>query len=253
MNYTQKEKDMKNQKALNVLKKIAGISLILFPLILMVAFGMHYDNLSDFFLFELRYEPNSVQDFMNTLTGPNRDRLYTNPHMLAYFSVPFLMISGLYMGYVLFNQKPWYAISGVLFALVGGVFLSGVFASWLSFAAVGNVAPHQIAGAIPALETLTEMQGPLALTTYMSALSLVGLMVLAAGLFASQIVPKWAASLIFIGNLLIMVFMDLDNWMFIGALLILIGTLPLSLPLLSKHEPAARQPHPTQESAQELT
>ncbi|MBW8011815.1 MAG: hypothetical protein FVQ83_11355 [Chloroflexi bacterium] len=244
---------MKNQKAQNILKKISGISLILFPLILMVAFGMHYDNLSDFFTFKLRYEPNSVQGLMSTLTGPNRDRLFTNPHMLAYFSVPFLMISGMYMGYVLFKQKPWYAIIGVLNTLVGGVYLGGVFAAWLSFAAVGNLAPDQIAGAIPALEALTEMQGPLALTTYLSALSLIGLMVLAVGLYASQIVPKWAASLIFTGNLLIMVFIDLDNWMFIGALMNLIGTLPLSLPLLFKNQPAASQLHFTQESAQELT
>lgn len=244
---------MKNQKAVTLLKKISGISLILFPLLLMVAFGMHYDNLSDFFRFELRYEPNSTQGFMNTLTGPNHDRLYTNPHLLAYLSVPFLMISGLYCGYVLVKQKPWYAISGALMTLVGGVFLSGVFASWLSFAAVGNLAPDQIAGAIPALEALTEMQGPLAFMTYMSALSLVGLIVLAAGLYASQIVPKWSASLIFIGNLLILVFMDLDNWMFIGALLILIGSLPLSLPLLSKKESPASQQRPAPKTAHELT
>lgn len=240
---------MKNQKAVGLVKKISGISLILFPLILMVAFGMHYDNLADFFTFDLRYVPNSAQGFMNTLTGPNRDRLFTTPHMLAYFSVPFLIISALYMGYIIFPKKPLLAISGVLITLIGSVFLSGVFASWLSFAAVGNVAPDQVAGAIPVLAALTEMQGPMALMTYMSALSLVGLMMLASGLYSSQIVPKWSASLILIGNLLILLFMDLDNWMFIGALLILIGALPLSLPLLQNQESTARQRTPTPKAA----
>jgi hypothetical protein len=61
-------------------------------------------------------------------------------------------------------------------------------------------------------------------------------MVLAVGLFFSRIVPKWSAILIFIGNLTILVFMDLDNLMLIGAFVMLLGMLPTSLKLLKKME-----------------
>jgi hypothetical protein len=235
---------MENQKAKTALKRIVGISLILFPLILMVAFALHYTNLENFFVFELRYEPGTTRDFMNTLTSTFRARAYTIPHGVAYLSLPFLIVTALYLAYLLWNQKPWYAIIGASLSIIGAVFLSGVFAAWLSFAAVGNVSSGQVEGAIPALEALTEMQGPLMYITSFSALSLVGLMVLAVGLFSSQIMPRWSASLLFIGNLLILVFMDLDNWMFIGALLILLALTPLSLKLLTNQDSGKKQETP---------
>jgi len=51
--------------------------------------------------------------------------------------------------------------------------------------------------------------------------------VLAVCLFLSRVVRKWSAVMIFIGNLMIIVFMDLDNWMFIGASIMLIGMVPI--------------------------
>ena len=42
-----------------------------------------------------------------------------------------------------------------------------------------------------------------------------------------------APALIFLGNLTIFAFMDLDNWMMIGALMMTIGSLPISLPRLT--------------------
>jgi hypothetical protein len=72
------------------------------------------------------------------------------------------------------------------------------------------------------------MQGSLLLTSLLSALSLVGMMILSAGLFLGRVVPRGAAALIFLGNLRILVFIDLDNWMFIGALLMLLGMVPIA-------------------------
>ena len=68
--------------------------------------------------------------------------------------------------------------------------------------------------------------------TSLSAFSILGLIILAMGLLRGQIVPKWASTLILIGSLFILVFMDLDNWMFLGSLLIFVGMLPISLKLL---------------------
>ena len=219
---------MPNQKAIKTMQIIGGISLILFPLILMVAFAMHFQSISEFFIFKLKYMQGPVESTVNMLMGSDAARRYINPHLIAYFSVPFMVFASLALGYVLFKKKPWFALIGTLTTLVGSVFISGVFAAWLSFSAIGNMSVNQFDGAVSAFRELTTMQGPLAMTTYLSVLSLLGFLVLAVGLFQSRIVPKWSASLIFIGNLMIIVFMDLDNWMLIGALLMLIGIMPVS-------------------------
>lgn len=227
---------MKNQKTIKTMQVIGGISLILFPLILMVAFAAHFQSISEFFVFKFKYEQVPVENTVTMLMGPYAMRNFTGSHLIAYFSVPLMIFASLALGYVLFGRKPWFALIGTLTTLVGSVFISGVFAAWLSFAAIGNMPVNQFDGAVSALKELTAMQGPLAMTTYLSILSLLGFLVLAVGLFQSRIVPKWSASLIFIGNLMIIVFMDLDNLMFIGAFLMLLGFLPISWRLLKNEE-----------------
>ncbi len=111
---------------------------------------------------------------------------------------------------------------------IGAVFMGGMLAMWLSFDAIGNVAPSEVAGAIPALEELITMQGPLLLSTVLTGLSLLGLMVLAIGLFVSQLVPRWAAAAILVGNLMMSIFIDVDNLMLSGALITLVGMAPIA-------------------------
>ncbi len=228
---------MKSTAIKRVMRIIGGISIIMSPLILMLAFALHFSSLPEFFVFEFKYVQAPAEETVNMLMGPNVARDFIIPHLIAYFSVPFMIISSLAMGYVLFRKKPWFAFIGASLTCIGSVFLGGVFASWLSFAAIGNMPPSQIEGAVSAFRVLTEMQGPLALITYLSVLSLLGFLVLSVGLFMSRIVPRWSASFIFIGNLLIIAFMELDNWMFIGAFLILLGGIPISLKLFKKDEP----------------
>lgn len=222
------------ERARAFMRMAGGIVLVLFPLALMLAFALHFDSISEFFEFQLRYEPNTASEFMATLSNPNEATQYTVAHGVGYLSLPLLVGAGLCLGYILFRTKPWIAIIGTSLVCIGAIYMGGVFGSWLSFAAIGNVASDQLQGAIPALEALTEMQGALLLTSMLSALSLVGMMVLAVGLFLGQVVPRWSAALIFIGNLTILVFTDLDNWMFIGALLMLLGMVPITWRLLNK-------------------
>lgn len=217
-----------------IIRIAGGISLIVFPLVLMLAFSLHFDSFSDFFVFNLRYEPPAASEFMDTLTDPEASRQYTTAHIVGYLGLPLMISSALVLGYLLFDKRPWFALVGASLACIGTIYMGGVFGSWLSFAAMGNVAAGQVEGAVPALAALTEMQGALLLTSLLAVLSLLGLMVLAVGLFLSGIVPRWSAIVIFIGNLMIIVFMDLDNWMFIGAFFMLLGMVPVSLRLLKK-------------------
>ena len=236
---------MTNRKTLvarSVLQTLGSLSLLLFPLILMIAFGLHFETVADFFVFKLRYQPPTASDFMATLTDPVARGRYTVAHMVGYLDLPLFIGAALFLSSVLFDERPWVAAIGAALTTIGTVYMGGVFGSWLGFAAVGNVAPDQVAGAIPVLEALTEMQGPLLLTTMLSGLSLGGLMVLAGGLFFTDLAPKWAPALIFLGNLMIFVFMDLDNWMMIGALMMLVGSLPIALPRLTVGKRLHEQP-----------
>lgn len=227
---------MKNEKTIKAMQIVGGTSLILFPFVLMVAFGMHFQNISEFFVIKFKYEQVPVENTVTMLMGPDAMRNFIAPHLIAYFSVPFMVFASLVLGYFLFRKKPWFAFIGVSLTLVGSVFLAGVFAAWLSFSAIGNMSLNQIEGATTALRELTRMQGPLAMITYLSVLSLLGFLVLAVGLIKSQIVPKWSPLLIFIGNVMIIIFMDLDNWMFVGAFLMLLGFLPISWKLFKNEE-----------------
>jgi len=226
----------KNRKIKLFMQYAGGISLLLLPLALMVAFGLHFNSLSEFFVFKLKYEPNSTNEFMATLIGPSANRLFIIPHGVGYLSLPLFIATALTLSQILFKKKPWFAIVGTSLTSIGTVYMGGVFGTWLSFSALANLAPDQIDGAIPALAALTEMRGVLLFTSILSVLSLLGLMVLAVGLYLSRIVPRWSAIMIFIGNLIIIVFMDLDNWMLVGALLILIGMIPISLRLLNNRD-----------------
>lgn len=222
---------MKKEKVELLLKNGGAISLLLFPTILMVAFALHFESIAEFLIFKLKYVPNTAEDFMNTLSGANKARLYVAPHLIGYFSVPFMVATGLCLGKILFKQKPMVSAIGASLTLFGALSLSGVFAAWLSFSAVGNLPSETVESATVVLQELTKMQGPLFLISVLSALSLVGLLIIGIGLFSSNITPKWSSALFSIGNLMIMVFMDLDNWMFIGGLLMLVGMLPVSIKL----------------------
>jgi hypothetical protein len=106
--------------------------------------------------------------------------------------------------------------------------MSGVISTWLSFSAVGRVAPEYYDGAKAALIELTRMEGPLKTVTALSYLTFIGLIILAAGLLQFRIFRIWNMIAIILGSTLFLAFMDLDNWMFIGTILILIGLIPVS-------------------------
>ena len=220
----------------STLRTVGGLSLLLFPLMFMAVFALHMESPAEILQFRLRHDPYLAPDIMAALTDPARSqRYYMLPHMVGYLSMPVLICAALGLGYILYRARPWLAIVGAAMTCVGAVFMAGMLAMWLSFAAIGNVDNEQVAGAIPALEALIQMQGPLLLSTILTAFSLLGLMVLAVGLFLSRLVPRWSAAMIFIGSVMMSVFIDVDNLMFIGALLTFVGMAPIGWMLFRGH------------------
>ncbi len=70
----------------------------------------------------------------------------------------------------------------------------------------------------------------------MKAGSLLGFMIVAAGMFFTHVIPRWQSALIFAGNMIIIVFMDIDNLMLAGSILWFIGALPSLKMLNAMHQ-----------------
>ena len=218
--------------AADAIRTAESISLIALPLALAIAFLLHYTTLSDFFTFKLIKPPYSAGHLLQTLTSPDRGfRQYILPHLVGYLALPLFIPASLVLANTVYNRAPWHATIGAALACFGVVFMGGVFGSWLSFAAIVNVSVEASANLLAVLQTLTSMQGTLMLSSVLSALTFLGMIILGFGLYQSKITPRWSAVLFILGNALILAFIDLDNWMFIGALLMFIGMLPLSMRL----------------------
>jgi len=211
--------------------RTGAISLILFPSILIIAFSMHFMGefgLKDFFNFQLSYTQPPAERFMELFRSGNLLD-FALPHLLVYLALPLLIFSVFYLGKYLFNKMPKLTITGITLTTIGTIYMGGIFGAWLSFMAIGNVNHEQVPGAIPALAAIIQSKSILSMTGILAGFSLIGFLLISAGLFCSKIIPRWQSALIFIGNLMIIVFMDLDNLMLIGSALWLVGAIPIVL------------------------
>ena len=220
---------MSHRNAQVALRLGGSLSLVVFPSLFLLVFLLHMESFSEVLQFRLAHEPYVASEIMDGLIDrPRSWRYYVLPHLVGYISMPFLIAAALCLGYILFESRPWTAIVGTTMSCIGAVFMGGMLAMWLSFDAIGNVARSDVAGAIPALEELIAMRGPLLLSTVLTGLSLLGLMVLSIGLFLSRAVPRWAAAAILLGSLMMSIFIDVDNLMLAGALITLAGMVPIA-------------------------
>lgn len=220
-----------NNKYTNNLERCGAVASILFPLALIIAFSMHFMGefgFKDFFNFQFSYTQPPSERFMELFQSDNILD-FALPHALVYLSLPLWTFSVFFLGKQLFKSMPRLTIVGIGSTIIGTIFMGGIFGAWLSFMAIANVDSAQIAGAIPALEALIQSKSFLAMTGILAGFSLIGFLIISAGLFYKNIIPRWQSSFIFIGNLMIVLFMDLDNLMLIGSTLWLIGVLPLSI------------------------
>jgi hypothetical protein len=223
-------------KSINIpattLRDVGSISLLALPIMLATAFALHYTALSDFFAFTFTKPPYSAETLRQTLLSEDGGfRRFTLPHLVGYLALPLFISSSLTIAASISKRVPWHAFFGVAFTCFGVVFMGGVFGAWLSFAAVGNIQEQAAVNLLAVLQALTTMQGALMLSSALSAFTFLGMIILGVGLYQSRITPRWSAALFVLGNALILLFIDLDNWMFTGATLMVIGILPLSIKL----------------------
>jgi len=216
---------------------VGSLSLILAPLGVAVGWALNYPSLSTFFTFD-KFTPvyllsgtsDSVTQFLATITSADGGfRLFLFPHYIIYAAMPLFIIVSLSLAYMLFRKAPWHALIGATITSVGAVHFIGVLGAWLSFPAITNTPVDQLPNLLPVLTALSTPGGALLASTTLSIFVFLGMIILGFGFYKSRIIPRWSAALVIVGNILILAFAGIENFMAIGMLLTLIGLLPLSL------------------------
>lgn len=223
--------------ATDAMRIVGSLSLIVLPFLLAIAFALHYTSISDFITFKLDKPTYSAERLLQTLSSQDGGfRRYTLPHMVGYLALPLFISASLTLATTILKRAPWHALLGAGLTCFGVTFLAGVFGAWMSFAAIGSLSAEATENLLAVLQALTTMQGSLMLSSALSGLTFVGMIILGFGLYHSRTAPRWSVVLFILGNVLILAFIDLDNWMFIGALLMLVGMIPLGIRLFHSRD-----------------
>lgn len=210
---------------MKTLQIFAVVSMLALPLLQGLTFLLHYESFGGFFDFSLSKPPYTTDQEWAKISDPARGwRYFFMPHYLAYFILPFYLGIAATIARAIWAKAPLLAVIGSITTAIGLIYMGGVFGAWLSFGAVTNLAPE---AGMSAFLALTEMKGALMITSVLSLLAILGLAILGTGLIITRAVPLWAGLCFLIGNILIVVMMDRDNWMFVGTLLMLAGLSPL--------------------------
>ena len=203
--------------------------LVLLPSLLIIVFALHFGRGRDFFDFHLTYTPSRPSDVVaGLLSRAGRTSILHDPHMIAYLVLPLfpLCASALYaLGR---RVRPWVSLVGFALTLTGTIYMGGVFGMWTAFyGGIATMDPSARDAATLTLTALTAPHGAFLITTSLAKLTMAGLAVQALALVGARDLPKWSPLAVATGASLFVAFWDLDNWMLIGAVLILVGFRPM--------------------------
>jgi hypothetical protein len=126
-------------------------------------------------------------------------------------------------------------VGGIL-SWLGIAYIIGNFGSVMAEGAIGTMLPKETA--LPAIQLFLDNAGLMKLTFIGQIIGLFGPMVLLFGLaLEPKLAPRWSGPLALLGNLIIIIFIDIDGYMIWGALAIFVALLPMALKFLKGQEP----------------
>ena len=203
---------------------------IVFPLLFMLVFLMHFRAPGDFFHFRLHYVPRDPTRVVTALVNAqNHWPMIRDPHVIGYMGLPFLLVCAYTLFRVSRATRPRSSAAAMFVTGAGTVYLGGLFGMWTAFyRGLGGVDPAHLDGAIVTFKAMTAPQGAFLMTTMLAKLALIGLAAQGLLLWGLPRVRVAAPVLIALGSAMIVAFWDLDNWMLIGMTLIFIGFLMLA-------------------------
>jgi hypothetical protein len=218
------------------IRRAVAKALLVFPCLFIIVFLMHFRRPADFFHFRLQYTPRAPEQVVPILIrAQNRWPMVHDPHVLGYLTLPLIPLCAFAMYIVGKAKRPTASAIAMFITVTGTIYLGGIFGMWTAFyRGLGLVDPSQTPGAIATFKAMTANQGAFLLTTTLGKLAMIGLAAQALTLIGR--IKPWAVLCIFVGALLFLVFWDLDNWMMIGTVLILVGFVPVRRKLLTNEQ-----------------
>ena len=218
------------------IRAILGKALLIFPCVFILVFIMHFRRFTDFLTFHAHYEPRDPARVVAALIAAhNSFPLMHDPHMLAYLSLPLLPLCAFALYLLGRGPRPVASAITLMITISGTIYMGGVFGMWTAFyRGLGLVDPANQAGAIATFAAMTTPQGAFLVTTWLAKLTMVGLATQALVLLGKAVVTTWSVVSVAVGASMFLVFWDLDNWMLIGTVLLLVGFLPMRKALVSE-------------------
>lgn len=204
---------------------VSGLGMIVGPLAQMIAFAIH----PQFWTF--KYETGADIQY-----GYIQNIGWQVGHILVYVTLPLLLLAWMQVAKLVSKTRPWFAIVGGALSWVGLGFMIGAFGAVMVQGTLGLNLPQE--QAVPAIQVMLKNIGMMKITFMGEIAALLGPVILLIGALLSprSAMPKWAAGLALVGNLIIAAALDIDAIMIWGAFAILIGLSPLALKLMKGQE-----------------
>lgn len=212
---------MDNPRVESLKQTGTGVSIILFPLLLLLGFVSH----PNLFSFEMITNASDWADEWY------RNFLFHFGHLLVLFAVPFIIVAGVHFMSVLRDRTPWLGFTGGVLGVFGAFMLAVDKGSLcLVLTAFQTLPEEQFGQILPALETIFSKAGWLWIVWFFLLLQ-VGFIILAIGLMKARIIPKWQGICIILG-LLLLLNPDIEIISSVGAILMCLGFIPIGTRVL---------------------
>jgi hypothetical protein len=208
------------------LRALAASALpLLLPVLLVAVFAMHLRSLPQFLDFRLHYEPARPEVVVPWLVAHVAQRpLLHDPHVIAYLALPLFLATASLLYRRGRQRRPLASAAACALTAIGTIYLGGLFGMWTAFYdGLAHVDAREVDGATAALAALTAPRGAFLLTTTLAKLAFVGLASQGLVLWSDDARSRVAAVAIAAGSALFLAFWDLDNWMLVGSVLLLVG------------------------------
>jgi hypothetical protein len=216
------------------IRTVQAGSLVALPSLLLLVFAMHFRTLSGLLKFRMAYEPRPPAEVVRGVMALGGQMpLIHDPHIIGYLSLPLFTLCAFGLYALGRPVRPIAAIIGLALTVTGTVYLGGLFGMWTALIhGMGGIDPQFAEGAIATFASQTAPRGAFLLTTSLAKLALFGFVVQILTLWNIRSIPNWAVATAALGCALIIGFWDLDNWMLIGAALMLVGLISIKSSLL---------------------
>lgn len=211
-----KNSSISNDRAIRFIKIIGGLSLILAPLLSFVGWAIGHDSLGSFLNFSFGWTPTDATIELTAESDPFLIfRYYLLPHYFIYASMPIYIGLSITLAYKLYKKAPWHSFIGVMLSIVGAVYFIGVLGAYLSNP-IGSV----------------NMTNILKISFALCVLVFIGNIIQGLAMLKSNILSKWKSTLFIIGNVLILIFPGVENWMAVGSLMMIVALFSLAKKLI---------------------